>query len=350
MKQEIQKREPTLIDLINSQKDQIARALPKYMNPDRLIRIAITSLRTTPALKKCTQQSVLGALMMSAQSGLEPNSFGHCYLIPYKNQCQFMIGYRGMLHLIKNSGEVSNIHAEVVRKNDFFDYEYGSDKFLKHKPLKGGGDRGEITDAYSVAYFKDGSNTFMVLDNEELQKIKAASPSKSKPDSPWNKWYSEMCKKSVIKRFSKLLPLAIEDQRKISLDESIREYSPEYEKMIDAPDLNDYKTESQFDNEIEIEIEGEEIPDKEPVKKNKKESNNQTPLVYHPNNMDAYAVKVLDLLSQEYTDPEQMKEKLYDLTTFEKDGKKINGIRDINKLKMPRSKVIYGIYKNELGL
>src|SRR5436309_12826592 len=76
----------SIYQLIEAQKQEIARALPKHMDADRLARVAITTLRQTPRLLECTPQSLLGALMLSAQLGLEPGPLGHAYLVPFYNR------------------------------------------------------------------------------------------------------------------------------------------------------------------------------------------------------------------------------------------------------------------------
>lgn len=58
----------------------MAQALPKHMDIDRLMRLAMTTIRTTPALKDADVSSLLGAVMQAAQLGLEPCLMGHCYL------------------------------------------------------------------------------------------------------------------------------------------------------------------------------------------------------------------------------------------------------------------------------
>ena len=75
--------------------------------------------------------SFIAALMNAAQLGLEPNTpLGQAYLIPYKNkgilECQFQIGYKGMIDLAYRTGQVQMIQAQIVREHDFFEYQYGS--------------------------------------------------------------------------------------------------------------------------------------------------------------------------------------------------------------------------------
>jgi len=104
----------TIFDLIQKMTPAIQKALPSQLDPNRLARIVTTEIRRNPKLLKCKKESLLGALMLSAQLGLEPGPLGHCYYVPYKDECQFIIGYKGMIDLARRSGQISSIYAEVV--------------------------------------------------------------------------------------------------------------------------------------------------------------------------------------------------------------------------------------------
>lgn len=112
----------TIKDYIKVYEGEIAKALPNVITPERFSRIAMTAVTNTPKLAKCTPQSFIGALLIAAQLGVEPNTaLGQAYLIPYGNQCQFQLGYKGALDLAYRTGEVRSITAEVVREGDLFE-------------------------------------------------------------------------------------------------------------------------------------------------------------------------------------------------------------------------------------
>src|SRR2546430_2149817 len=116
---------PTVFDLIKRQQRAIETALPRHLDGDRFTRIAVTTLRSTPGLAKCDAMSFLGALMVSAQLGLEPGGpLGQAYLIPFNNQVQFILGYRGIIELARRSGQLSSIEAHEVCEKDEFSYSY----------------------------------------------------------------------------------------------------------------------------------------------------------------------------------------------------------------------------------
>lgn len=203
----------TILDLINAQKSQIALALPKHMNPDRLARMALTCIRTTPKLQQCSAQSLIGGIMEAAQLGLEPGLLGHCYLVPYGKEAKFIIGYRGMIDLARRSGNIKSIAAHEVYANDFFELEYGLDEQLKHIPWhtrkdEPQNDAGEMVGAYMVAKFRDGGYQIHYMPKAEIDSHRQRSASKN--NGPWVDHYIEMAKKTVVRSAWKWLPISVE--------------------------------------------------------------------------------------------------------------------------------------------
>jgi len=208
----------TIRDLMVQQKDQIALALPKHMNPDRLIRVSMTAIRKNPKLLNCTHTSLLGAIIQAAQLGLETDgALGHAYLVPYKTECQLQIGYRGMIDIARRSGQIVSISARVIYENDHFEYGYGLDERLEHVPNMD--DPGEAIGAYAVAKLQGGGYQFEVLSMKQLDEAKKSSPGARKPDSPWHNHWDEMARKTAVRRLFKYLPVSVEIQRAVGLDE-----------------------------------------------------------------------------------------------------------------------------------
>lgn len=200
---------------------EIERALPKHMDADRLARIALTTIRTTPKLMECNLPSLMGAVMQAAQLGLEPGLIGHCYIIPYGKEATFIIGYKGMIDLARRSGNIQSIYAHAVYENDEFDYELGLNPKLEHKPYMEG-DRGEFIGAYAVAHFKDGGYQMEYMPKAEIEKRRERSASAKSRHSPWATDYEEMAKKTVIRHMWKYLPISIEIQQQAMHDEVVR--------------------------------------------------------------------------------------------------------------------------------
>lgn len=213
-------------------KAQLALALPRHMTADRLARIALTEIRKVPKLAQCDQTSFLGAIMQCAALGLEPGgALGHAYLLPFDKrekdasgrwrtvgtEVQLIVGYRGMIDLARRSGQIQSLEARAVYQADHFEVELGLDSTIVHRPAWEVADRGPLVFAYAVAKLKDGGVQFDVMSRAEIEKIRARS--KAKDNGPWTTDFDEMAKKTVVRRLFKYLPVSIELQTAVGLDE-----------------------------------------------------------------------------------------------------------------------------------
>ena len=204
--------------------EQIARALPKVITPERFTRIVTTALSTTPKLMECDRNSFIGAMMNAAQLGLEPNTtLGQAYLIPYGKQVQFVLGYKGLIDLAYRSGEVAIIRAETVFKNDEFVYELGFEPKLIHRP-KLDGDRGDSIAYYAMFELKNGGKNFFVMTMDDAKKY-GQKYSKSFGSGPWQTNFDAMAKKSCLKQVLKYAPIRSEFvEQAISSDDRFMRY------------------------------------------------------------------------------------------------------------------------------
>lgn len=214
----------TMQQYVKSMEAEIAKALPSVITPERFSRIVLTALSSNPKLQECTPQSFLGAMMTAAQLGVEPNTaLGQAYLIPFKNkgvmECQFQLGYKGLIDLAYRSGEVSNIQAQEVYENDVFEFEYGLEPKLRHVPAKK--DRGDVICYYAIFKMKDGGYNFGVMSVDDARKH-GQKYSKSYSFGPWQNNFDEMAKKTVLKKVLKYAPLKSDFVRAVAQDETIK--------------------------------------------------------------------------------------------------------------------------------
>jgi len=239
----------TLKDMLQKMQKQLEAALPKFITADRMIRVAVTTVQRVPKLLTCHPVTVVGAIMQSAQLGLEPDNItGQAYLVPFWNtknnrmECNLIPGYRGLMMLARRSKEIKAFDARVVKEGDLFDYEYGSGQFLKHKPAMGmkldektgiyvpmvtkNGAEPETIAAYMIAFYS-GAPTgrdfqFHVMARPELDKAKQFTKSRTQEGEITGTWIEHpdaMRTKTAIRRGSKLLPFSIELQMAVSLEE-----------------------------------------------------------------------------------------------------------------------------------
>lgn len=219
----------TMQAYVKKMEGEIKKALPSVITPERFTRITLSALSTNLKLQDTTPQSFLGAMMTAAQLGLEPNTpLGQAYLIPFYNgkekrlECQFQLGYKGLIDLAYRSGQISVIQAHTVYENDEFEYELGLDPKLKHVPYKGV-DKGDPICFYAVFKTKDGGYGFEVMSTEDVQEhAKKYSQSYNSSYSPWTTNFEEMAKKTVLKKALKYAPLKSDFVKQLTSDETVK--------------------------------------------------------------------------------------------------------------------------------
>lgn len=211
-------KQNTVIELLQSSKmlAQIKAALPKHVTAERLARIALTQLRQNPKLMECSQHSLLASIMQCAQLGLEPGTLGQCWLVPYKREATFILGYRGMTQLAWRSSQIKSIATRAVFEGDHFAYDYGEDR-IEHRP-SGESDPIKLTHVYAMIHTTAGGRLWDVMTRKDVDAIRRRSSAST--SGPWVTDYIEMTKKTVLKRLMKIAPLSAEMQTALSLDEA----------------------------------------------------------------------------------------------------------------------------------
>jgi recombination protein RecT len=235
----------TIAGLLAKQAPAIARAIgglspaEQQKRAERFTRVALTTIRNNEGLMKCNPQSVMGALMHCASFDMEPDARGLVWLVPYKGEAQFQLGYKGMIELAVRSGAVKSIRAEIVYESEveagMFEYHGGTEQTIRHDIdfLKPELRTGKVVAAYAVADMSNGTKALAVIDRAHIEKRRKASQSASSSYSPWQKWTEEMIKKTAIKELCRTLPQSIEKlHRAIALD---NEYEARVIASKDAP-------------------------------------------------------------------------------------------------------------------
>lgn len=225
--------------LMTQYKSQIETALPKHVTPERLMRICLTEYRRVPKLQQCDKVSFLAAVVTAASLGLEPGSaLGQCYLIPYGRECEFQIGYRGMIDLARRSGNILSLHARAVYKGDHFKVVGGTEDRIEHEMKF---ESSELTHVYAIAKLADGGVQFDVMSVQQVEEIRKKY-SKASQGKAWTDSFDEMAKKTVLRRLFKLLPASVElataltaeDTRTIDIldaDYVVPEHKPDVAKL-----------------------------------------------------------------------------------------------------------------------
>jgi recombination protein RecT len=181
---------------------------PRYgITPEDFIETCIRAVKENPKLLQCDPKSLFGAVLLSAEVGLKPNtSLQHSFIIPYKGQAKFQIGYKGLIEIMYRNPRVKQITARAVFENDEFDYGYGLKPFLTHKPARK--DKGKLECVYATCLVDD-EPIFVVVERAELDAIRQISQTIDSQYSPYNNGtdvHNWMEIKAGIKSLSKLIP------------------------------------------------------------------------------------------------------------------------------------------------
>lgn len=216
---------PSITQVLERMQPDIAKALPKGMDPDRVARLALTVIRQSEmakakgtaktSLAECTPESFAGALLTAVAFGLEPGVDGEAWLVPYGRECTFIPGYKGIAKLYWQHPLARHLDAQAVYENDDFDYELGLHPSLHHKPATG--DRGKkITHYYAVASLSTGAEKFEVMTAAEVAAVREASPRRSGDIRDPQHW---MERKTVLKQLLKIMPKSTRLQQVLLADE-----------------------------------------------------------------------------------------------------------------------------------
>ena len=210
--------------------EQVTKALSnltRYVTPEKLIRVAMTAIRGDEKLAMSTPVSIIGSVIQLAQVALVPDGFlGQAYLVPYFNkhikryEASPLIGYRGYGELAVRSGKATSVDGHVVYAGDVFDFEQGSNPFIKHKPCIDPKKRGDMLGAYAIVFMKEGPHRFEFMAMDEIMKVRDASQGADSNYSPWKTWFAEMARKSPMRRLAKWVPLSPEFQMAAGIDEA----------------------------------------------------------------------------------------------------------------------------------
>ncbi len=226
----VPKNEATVYDLLERQRPQIERALPTAIGADRFTRLVLTELRRTPALLDCSPESLLGAMMLSAQLGLEPGPLGHAYLVPFKDkasgvkQVTFILGYRGMIELARRSGQVGIVRAATVYQGDEWAYHETQTGPKLHHAECAPADRGEVVCYYALATIHAGPRAWAPLVKrlwpQDVEAARKRSPMGREGRGAWTTDYEPMAWKTCVRRLAPWLPMTPTFGRALEADEA----------------------------------------------------------------------------------------------------------------------------------
>ena len=257
-----------------------------HLNPERMMRTLALAVSRTPKLADCTPLSLLGALMVSASLGLEPNTpLGLSYLLPFDKwkkgatkgskpvlvgtEAQLVIGYRGYVQLGHNSSQVAYIDAAIHHADDKkWSWQRGSNAELVHVP---GDELGEMLHAYAIFEKIGGGKTWVVWNEGKLvahrdrysKGYAADIRNGKKPTDPnVNIWLGDpglARRKTMIRQLAKMMPMATDAPRAALYDGARADYAGyAMEPDMGSPYI-EYHPEDGDGSEIDVEVETDDV-------------------------------------------------------------------------------------------
>lgn len=206
---------------------RIAEWVTNGLRPEALVRFVLRDMDGArgDALRKCTPESIYLGLLACAVTGLEPGALkGEAYLVPFKGEATFMVGYRGIIKMARRSRGVAAIWSNVVYEGDEFDVDLGSANRIVHRPRLGA--RGQnIVAAYAIARMTNGQDEIELMDREDLDAVRKAGQN----GPAWKDWEDQMMRKSPLRRLGKRLPLNADYYVALALENA---ESPDEQKRI----------------------------------------------------------------------------------------------------------------------
>jgi recombination protein RecT len=212
----------TFPEMLTQFKDQIALALPKHLNPDRMARVALTEFRKNPALAECDPKTIFASIIVASQLGLEPGVMGQAYLIPYGKQCQLVPGWQGYVDLVSRAGRAT-VRTGVVRPGDHFSYDMGTAVNIVHTVTDKTDYEAPFTHVYAIGKVRGAEEpNIEVWTNKQVEAhLKRYNKVGNRHYAKQNSHNLEMYgRKVVLLQVIKYLPKSVELQTAAGLDYS----------------------------------------------------------------------------------------------------------------------------------
>lgn len=200
-------------------KPQMALALPKHLNPDRMARLALTAFSTTPALQDCDPKSIAASIMTAGQLGLEPNVNGQGFLVPYGRTCQFVPGWKGLVDLVSRSGR-GTVYTGVIFSDQKYTFTDGARRDLVvHNETELDAPE-DITHAYAIGWVNGASMPIIELWSvSKIRKHRDKYNKQGKKHYSFREWEA-YCRKIPLLQVLKYMPASVEMQNAISISDA----------------------------------------------------------------------------------------------------------------------------------
>ena len=154
--------------------------------------------------------SAQNAIINVAAIGISLNPASKlAYLVPRDGMVCLDISYMGLLHIAQSAGVIKWGQCKLVHASDQYE-TLGLDKAPAHKyaPFATPDDRGPVIGGYCTVKTADGDYLTEEMSYAEIEEIRKVSKAGSSVKGPWVNFWSEMARKTIVKRAYKYWPRA----------------------------------------------------------------------------------------------------------------------------------------------
>jgi len=154
-------------------------------------------------LQDCSNNSILSAAGIAAALKLPINpSLGFAFIVPYKGQAQFQLGYKGLIQLAMRSGQYLTLNSSAVREGQIREIDFVTGEIIRGEKISE-----EIIGYVSYMELLNGfkKSIYMTVDElkahaEKYSQSYAYDLRSNRKTSVWSTNFDAMAKKTVLKK------------------------------------------------------------------------------------------------------------------------------------------------------
>ena len=200
-----------LVSFVNQQESKFVSALSgDTVKWQKESQFAIQAFQGNDFLAQTAfsnQQSAVNAIVNVAAIGISLNPASKlAYLVPRDKKVCLDISYMGLLHIAMTSGVILWGQCKLVHQADTYEPQgLGLAPIHKYNAFATEDERGPVIGGYCTVKTPQGDFLTEEMSLKEIKKVEDSSKSKN---GPWRQWWSEMARKTIVKRASKYWPRA----------------------------------------------------------------------------------------------------------------------------------------------
>lgn len=206
-------------------KEKVSRVI-KPGDEAEFVSGILSATINNPQLQECTNASIVNAALLGYSLKLSPSpQLGQYYMVPYKDQAVFQIGYRGMVQLAIRSGQYKKLNAMAVKEGELVGYDPVREEIqLKIIPDEKARESAKTIGYYAYYELINGftKSLYWSHDKMEAHALKYSQGYKKKTGYTfWEKDFDGMAIKTMYRQLLKLAPCSVEMTKAYISDQAV---------------------------------------------------------------------------------------------------------------------------------